>query len=157
MPVTVRVQYGAGLTARPDAAGSQGPDRAAIRRLLARAARAALRDGAVTAAEISVTLFTDPEIAELNERFLSHGGPTDVISFPLHESGEDVVGDIYIGYERVLRQAADEGVAVAEELVRVTVHGVLHVLGHDHPDGSERTESEMWAIQERIVARVMAA
>ena len=43
-----------------------------------------------------------------------------------------------------------------EELARLTVHGTLHVLGHDHPDGQDRLESEMWQIQESIVAQVLA-
>jgi probable rRNA maturation factor len=45
---------------------------------------------------------------------------------------------------------------VEEELVRLTVHGTLHVLGYDHPDGPGRTRSQMWRRQERHVRRLMA-
>jgi probable rRNA maturation factor len=46
-------------------------------------------------------------------------------------------------------------VSVREELTRLIVHGVLHVLGHDHPDGDDRAESPMWRRQERLVQTLM--
>jgi probable rRNA maturation factor len=150
MPRTVQVRVGDTLR------GDAGPD-AALRRLLARAVRAALRDRKVPDAEMSLALLDDAAIADLNARFLAHDGVTDVISFALYGEGETPVGDIYVGYEQALRQAAAAGVDAAEELVRLAVHGTLHVLGFEHPDGPERTESEMWILQERIVAGVLGA
>ena len=123
---------------------------------MVRAARAVLRHEKVATAELSVTLLDDTEIARMNGEFLGHDGVTDVISFALYEEGEDPVGDIYIGLDQALRQAAANDVDPVEELARLTVHGTLHVLGHDHPDGQDRLESEMWQIQESIVARVLA-
>lgn len=151
MASSVRVQLGAALTERTAAAADY-----AGRRLMARAARAALRREKVGTAEISITLLDDPGIAAMNREFLSHEGPTDVISFALYEQGEDPVGDIYIGLDQALRQAAANGVEPVEELARLTVHGTLHVLGHHHPDGSERLNCAMWQIQEEIVAQVFA-
>jgi probable rRNA maturation factor len=152
MPAAVRVQYGAAMSARnPDYI-----DSASLRRLLARAARSALRHENVDAGEVSVTLLDNAEIADMNASFLGHSGPTDVISFPLYDEDEDVVGDIYIGFDQARSQALANGIALEEELVRLTVHGTLHVLGYDHPEGAERLESEMWEVQERIVARVLA-
>jgi probable rRNA maturation factor len=151
MPASVRVQYGAVLSDK--APGDV--DGAALHRLLARAVRTALKREGAGNADISVTLLSDDEIAAMNAQFLQHEGPTDVISFPLYDEDEDPVGDIYVGFEHVRRQAADNRVASDEELVRVTVHGVLHVLGHDHPEGDERLDSEMWRVQEAIVAGVM--
>jgi probable rRNA maturation factor len=161
MPATIRVQVDAALlAARPDLAADafwrpSGRVQAPVRRLLGRAVRAALRDQRCGAAEISIALVDDAAIAALNEEYLSHEGETDVISFGLYEAGELPVGDIYIGAEQALRQAESNGVTAAEELVRLAVHGVLHVLGHDHAEGAERTQSEMWAVQERVVASVM--
>lgn len=152
MPVSVRVQPGAALAAREGAAA----DFAELRRLLARAVRAALRHQKVNQAEVSVTLLDDAEVADMNARFLQHEGPTDVISFALYEAGEDPVGDIYIGYEQTLRQAAAAGVLPAEELARVTIHGMLHVLGHDHPDGDDRMQSDMWRVQEGVLQKLFA-
>ena len=123
---------------------------------MARAARAALSAEAVRTAEISITLLDDAEIASMNREFLSHDGPTDVISFPLYEEGEDPVGDIYVGYEQAVRQAQANDVEPREELARLAVHGVLHVLGHDHPAGARRLRSRMWQVQESIIAQVLA-
>jgi probable rRNA maturation factor len=110
----------------------------------------------VAVAEISITWMQDDEIAELNVEYLEHEGATDVISFHLYEADEDPVGDIYIGYDQALRQAISYTTPLGDELVRLAVHGTLHVLGFDHPHGDDRTESEMWHLQEAIVAEVLA-
>jgi probable rRNA maturation factor len=166
MPSAVRVQLGAALgeraaaSGRPAAAAGSASDAvpdAAVRRVMGRAARAALRHGQVRNAELSITLLDDVEIADMNREFLSHEGVTDVISFALYGADEDPVGDIYIGFDQALRQAGANGVDAAEELARLAVHGTLHVLGHDHPDGADRLRSEMWLLQESIVAQVFAS
>ena len=119
--------------------------------LIRRAVREALRGEGARRAEISVTLCADDEIARLHERYLSVAGPTDVLSFALHAGGEDPLGDVYVGREQALRQAAAEGVPPAEELARLAVHGALHVLGRDHPKGAGREASEMFRAQEAAV------
>ncbi|HUF50947.1 MAG TPA: rRNA maturation RNase YbeY [Longimicrobiales bacterium] len=151
MPRSVRVQPGAALSLRPFARFTE------LRNLIARAARAALRHQRISDAELSVTLLDDDEITTLNRRFLAHDGTTDVISFALFEPGDRPVGDIYIGWEQANRQAAQLDVPVTEEIARVTIHGVLHVLGHVHPDGTDRLTSDMWQIQESILAGVRSA
>ncbi|MHB1168198.1 MAG: rRNA maturation RNase YbeY [Longimicrobiales bacterium] len=129
------------------------PASAATAALLRRAVRAALAD--VADAEVSLTLLDDDAIAALNQQWLKHDGPTDVISFPLYEPGESVVGDVYVGFDQVVRQARENDAPVREELARVAIHGTLHVLGYDHPDGRARLRSTMWKRQERIVREVM--
>lgn len=119
------------------------------------AARHVLREEGVAQAEISIALVGDATIAELNEHYLSHAGATDVITFALHQSGEAPLGDIYIGVEQAGRQAADAGVPVEEELLRLTVHGVLHVLGFDHPEEGEREGSPMYLRQEKLLATLI--
>jgi probable rRNA maturation factor len=151
MPATIRVQLDDALSAG-DVGVTYLP---ALRRLLTRAARAALRHENVAEAQLSVTLLDDDAIAALNREYLSHDGPTDVISFPLFEENEPIVGDVYIGAQQAARQAAANALSVDEELVRLTVHGVLHVLGYDHPDGEERLHSDMWQLQEKIVEDVV--
>jgi probable rRNA maturation factor len=105
--------------------------------------------------EISVTLFDDTAIRTMNRDYLDTDRPTDVIAFSLGDSGR-VLGDIYIGYEQAVRQATDLGVELDHELVRLAIHGTLHVLGFDHPEGPERADSPMFAVQERLVADVLA-
>jgi probable rRNA maturation factor len=134
-------------------AGGARRVRAAIRRAVGVVLRAhEVRDGT-----ISVTLVGDEEIAELNGRYLKHEGVTDVLAFALYENGEPVTGDVYVGLEQALRQAEEAEVAPLEEVVRLAVHGTLHVLGYDHPDGPGRKRSRMWKAQERFVAEAMTS
>lgn len=110
------------------------------------------------AAEISLSLVGDEDIRELNRRHLGHDCPTDSLSFALHQAGEPVVGDVYVGVEQARRQASEEGVTEIEELVRLAIHGTLHVLGWDHPQDTDgRIDSPMWRRQEALVSEVMRA
>lgn len=115
------------------------------------AVRHVLRAEDVAEAEISVTLLDDPQIAQLNQEYLGHQGPTDVISFALHGEGETPLGDVYIGEEQALRQAADLGVEAGEEILRLAVHGTLHVLGYEHPEEGDRSGSAMYRRQEALL------
>jgi len=123
--------------------------------LLEEGCRAALRSEDVDAAELSVTLLDDRGIQELNREYLGKDSPTDVLAFALQAPGEPVLGDIYIGYQQAERQASELGVSLDEELVRLAVHGTLHVLGHLHPEGADRSRSDMFRRQEELVARVL--
>jgi probable rRNA maturation factor len=123
---------------------------------LERAVRAACASQDVEEAEVSVALLGDAAIARLNQRHLGHAGPTDVLAFALWEGDEPVVGDIYVGFEQAARQARDVGVTLDEELVRLVVHGTLHVLGLAHPDdAAAREDSAMYRTQEKVVRAVM--
>jgi len=121
------------------------------------AVRHVLRAEGVEEAEISVALVGDEQIAALNQEYLDHEGPTDVITFALHEAGEAPLGDVYVGVEQARRQAAEFGATPADEVVRLAVHGTLHVLGYDHPEGAGRTESEMFTRQEALLRELMDA
>ena len=109
------------------------------------------------AGEISITFLDDEEIRALNREYLGKDDPTDVIAFALHEPGTPILGDVYVGYDQAARQALDLGVALPEELLRLTIHGTLHVLGHEHPEGEDRARSEMYRLQEEILREVLAA
>jgi probable rRNA maturation factor len=121
------------------------------------AAVAALKAERVTSAMLSITFVGRAAMSELNNRYLGHHGPTDVMSFGLATVGKRgaVVGDVYICAEVARDNARRQGISAGEELLRLVVHGTLHVLGHDHPVGAERTASPMWRKQERILARVL--
>ncbi|HEX9936267.1 MAG TPA: rRNA maturation RNase YbeY [Longimicrobium sp.] len=121
------------------------------------AVRHVLVEEGVEEAEISVALVGDGEITALNADYLEHEGPTDVISFALHEAGEPPLGDVYVGVDQALRQAADFGATPAEEVLRLAMHGTLHVLGYDHPEGADRTGSEMFARQEELLRAFLAS
>jgi probable rRNA maturation factor len=121
------------------------------------AVRHVLRAEGVAAGEISVALVGDAEIAALNQQYLRHEGPTDVISFHLHDRGEPPLGDVYVGVEQAARQAAGFGASVAEEVLRLAVHGTLHVLGHEHPEGEDRAGSPMFQRQEALLKEVLSS
>lgn len=112
------------------------------------------REG-VADAEVSYAFLDDAAIAELNRDHLGHEGPTDVISFPLSSEGQPLVGDVYVGAEQARRQADDLGVELEEELLRLVVHGTLHVLGYEHPEGEDREGSEMYVRQEALLAEIL--
>jgi rRNA maturation RNase YbeY len=104
--------------------------------------------------EISISFVDAPAIAALGAAHLRRTGPTDVIAFNLAEPA-DPLGDVYICPDVAEESAREYGVELREELLRLVVHGVLHVLGYDHPEGPERMESEMFRRQEEILSRVL--
>lgn len=127
-------------------------------RLLERAVRHVLEAEEVSEGEISLALLDDDEIRALNRTHLSRDRVTDVIAFALWDEGGPVVGDVYVGWRQARRQAEEAGVPGDEELVRLAVHGTLHVLGWDHPTAAgEREASEMYRRQEALVAEIAAA
>jgi probable rRNA maturation factor len=103
----------------------------------------------IAASELSLSFVTEDEIAGLHERYLDEPGPTDVLSFPLDEGDVDedgvrILGDVVIApavAERNNPQDRDG------ELRLLVVHGILHLLGHDHLLDAEK--DAMWAKQER--------
>lgn len=125
---------------------------------VARAAvEATLAARGITVAEVSLTLLDDMAIHALNRDHLDHDWTTDVLSFALYQADEAVLGDVYIGYDQAVRQAAEAEVDVAEEVARLAVHGTLHVLGFDHPDDAAgRRDSEMYRVQEAIVTALQS-
>ncbi len=123
-------------------------------RLVREAVLHALAEEGVESAEISVTMLADDGIRAMNRDYLSTDRTTDVIAFSLGD-GTGVIGDVYVGLELAARQAGELGVDLDEELVRLAIHGTLHVLGYDHPEGPERAGSPMYRLQERLVADVL--
>jgi len=119
-------------------------------------ARSVLRAERAGAAQLSITFVSSRRIAALNRRHLAHRGSTDVISFALAPDAArgPIGGDIYIAPDVARRNATAHGVSIREELTRLVVHGVLHVLGFDHPEGVGRDRSPMWRRQEELVARL---
>jgi rRNA maturation RNase YbeY len=93
-------------------------------------------------ARVELTLLDAAGMRRLNRRDFGRRGLTDVITFALPQPDGRVLGDVYICPEAAARW--QDGV---EELVRLVVHGTLHVLGYDHPAGPGRTRSAMWRRQ----------
>lgn len=118
-------------------------------------------EGVAGNAELSVLFVDDKEMAALNEQFMGHAGPTDVLAFPidaaevqvlsvpaLSHSGPDrapmdpedlplLLGDVVVCPAVAERQFAEHAGTLDDELALLVVHGVLHVLGHDHAEPGE--------------------
>jgi len=112
-------------------------------------ARETMTGEGVADAELSLSLVTEDEMADLHERYVGETGPTDVLSFPLgeydlDEDGVRILGDVVIAPAVATRNnPGDPG----SELRLLVVHGILHLLGHDHMQDEAR--ARMWARQER--------
>jgi probable rRNA maturation factor len=120
------------------------------------AARAALaHQGAAANASLTILLADDDRLQALNRDFLGYDAPTDVLSFPSGESvpgAEGYLGDIAISLPTAAHQARAAGHELAAELQLLTVHAVLHLLGHDHAAAEEK--EAMWTAQGEILAQL---
>ena len=115
------------------------------------AARAALQDAGV----VTVSLTDDDTVADLNQRFRDKPGPTNVLSFPAPDTAKPFLGDVILAYGVCTREAADQGKTLADHLAHLTVHGVLHLRGHDHMDDAEAEAME--ALEREILATLGVA
>ena len=109
-----------------------------------------LRGERAVPAEISVTFLSSQQMRALNRRAFGRDRATDVITFPLHHQ-EHVLGDVFVCPSVARRSAEHERITRREEEMRLVIHGVLHALGHEHPTGRRRADSQMWQRQERYV------
>src|SRR5262249_29403392 len=100
---------------------------------------------------LSLTFVSREQMRALNARWKGIDQPTDVLAFPLPGPQSSLAGDIYICPWVAAREARSRTIPLAQELRRLVVHGVLHVLGYDHPDGDRRIGSPMWRRQERYL------
>ncbi len=128
--------------------------------VLRTAARAALRQQAAPApSEVTLLIAGSGELRRLNRDFLGHDYPTDVLSFPSGDAnatgGRLYLGDIAIAYPQALKQARSGGHSLKAELQLLVVHGVLHLLGHDHAARAEK--ARMWTAQAAILSELKAA
>jgi probable rRNA maturation factor len=121
------------------------------RKDLAALARRVLREEGISTAEIGLAFVNDAEIAELNERFLGHEGPTDVLTFPLSEPLQPLLAEIVVSVETARRVARTRRGRVEDELRLYVIHGLLHLCGYDdrRPDDRRRMH---WRQREHLAA-----
>ena len=131
-------------------------------RLLKKTARTLLEAAGEPGAALSLSLVNDREIRALNREHRGKDRATDVLSFPLHpeptpraepvESPERLLGDVVISVDTARRQAADYDAPLQDEVNRLLIHGILHVLGHDHEESRQRARME--AEERRLAAAI---
>ena len=122
--------------------------------LLERATNAALEHQAESLdSELTIVLANDARLQELNREYLGIDEPTDVLSFPASETdpetGARYIGDILVSIPRAKSQATAAGHPLESEVQLLVVHGVLHLLGHDHAEAEEK--ARMWKAQAEIL------
>jgi probable rRNA maturation factor len=100
---------------------------------------------------VSVTFLGRDAMRRLNAEHKGRDEPTDVLAFAMTDGAGATVGDVYICPWVARREARARGLPLREELIRLVIHGTLHVLGRTHPEGPARTRSSMWRRQERYV------
>lgn len=125
--------------------------------LLKRAAQAALVHQAQPLdVELSIVLTNEARLHELNLNYLGIDAPTDVLSFPASEtdpqSGARYIGDVLISIPRAQAQADVAGHPLESEVQLLVIHGVLHLLGHDHAEVEEK--ARMWKAQGEILSEL---
>jgi probable rRNA maturation factor len=130
---------------KPDVAISNRQDLTVDAEELTSLAQTTLQAEGVEEGELSVSLVSEEEMAQLHQRYMGEPGPTDVLSFPMEETDGELrlLGDVVI----CPRFAAANNRDLAAELRLLVVHGVLHLLGYDHEEEDDRMA--MWARQER--------
>ncbi len=110
-------------------------------------------------AELSILLVDEDTMADYHQRFMDLPGPTDVMSFPMdelrapepgHEPPRGMLGDIVICPQFTSAQAPENGRDEAEEMQYLLIHGLLHLLGHDHAEAGER--EVMFSLNDRLIA-----
>lgn len=128
-----------------------------VERLARDTVRAALAGAGAElgAAEVSLLLSDDAEVHALNRRWRGKDSPTNVLSFPGGEDGKApgapvMLGDVVLALETVAREAEAQGKPLLDHVRHLIVHGVLHLLGHDHERAREAARME--ALERRILA-----
>jgi probable rRNA maturation factor len=107
---------------------------------LREAVRAVLGEAGMAEARISLAVVDDPTIARLNQEFLAHQGPTDVLSFPLERTDGYLEGEIVVSAETAARAAPQFGWTAGDELLLYVIHGALHLVGYDDATPAQRAK-----------------
>lgn len=101
--------------------------------------------------ELSVVFCSDDYLLALNKQHLQHDYYTDVITFDYREGNTNLLeGDVFVSYDRVSDNAAQRGISLTEELLRVMVHGLLHLVGYD--DSSKSEKEKMRVLEDKYLA-----
>lgn len=105
---------------------------------------------------LTVALEGDDRLRQLNRDFLGVDSVTDVLAFPVDEFDPDsqlkYIGDVVISVPQAARQAQHAGHPLLSELQLLVVHGVLHLLGYDHTEDTEK--QVMWRLQAEILDEI---
>lgn len=103
-------------------------------------------------AELNVVFVDDPDMLDLNRKYLRHDYPTDVLSFHLGMKKNILEGEIYINIDQARRQAGEYRSTYRDEYARLIIHGLLHLVGYD--DSTRTGKSEMTTMENNYIAKI---
>lgn len=113
--------------------------------------------------ELSILMVDEAAMEQLHIQYMDEAGPTDVLSFPMDElrpgtednpTAAGLLGDVVLCPTVAARQARTAGHSTEEEMLLLTTHGILHLLGYDHAEPDE--EREMFALQRHLLLTFLA-
>ncbi|MCX6152692.1 MAG: rRNA maturation RNase YbeY [Candidatus Kapabacteria bacterium] len=99
---------------------------------------------------INIIYTSDDYLRNLNKQFLNHDYNTDVLSFQLDEEGS-LDGEVYISSETAVMQAQEYKVSLSNEILRLAIHGTLHILGYD--DAEIEAKQKMTELENKYISR----
>ncbi len=113
--------------------------------------------------ELSISFVSDDEIQELNKQWRNIDSPTDILSFVQSDNVDDmdfwptdnesnILGDMIISIKAIERNCENFNVSFDEEVDRLLIHGILHLLGHDHKTNDK--DEPMLVLQEEILSKI---
>lgn len=107
--------------------------------------------------EVSVSIVDDAEMADLNRQYRKKRGPTNVLSFPMNEGvgaglNPLLLGDVVISADTAFSEAQSEKKTFTARMTELAIHGVLHLLGHDH--GTKAEAAKMAALESGLYLKL---
>ncbi len=113
---------------------------------------AVTQDHNVSEGNIQIVFTTDEALAEMKLKYFGADAYTDIIAFNLNEEDEALEGELYISAERAKENAAEFGETHLDELRRLVIHGVLHLLGYD--DQTDEDRAAMRELENQFLSRI---
>ena len=125
-------------------------NRTGVKKLIA----SVFRKEGVKLGSLNYIFCTDKRLLRINQDFLKHDYYTDIISFELSPKGQPIEGEIYISVDRVKENAISQGTSFKQELLRVILHGALHLCGYKDKTASQikeiRQKEEYYIVTSKI-------
>ncbi|MBK3333257.1 rRNA maturation RNase YbeY [Persephonella atlantica] len=135
-------------------------DRQITKKFIKETASKILKELKLDGVELSITLTDNQTIKELNRNWRKKDRPTDVLSFPIDEKPPGyryrVLGDVVISLPYAKKQAEEIGIPYKDEVVRLLIHGILHLLGYDH-ETCPAEAKKMFSLQDRIFEKITSS
>ncbi len=135
-------------------------DRQITKKFIKETASKILKELQLDGVELSITLTDNQTIRELNRLWRKKDRPTDVLSFPIDEKLPGyryrVLGDVVISLPYAKKQAEEIGIPYKDEVVRLLIHGILHLLGYDHETCPAKAK-KMFSLQDSIFGKITSS